>query len=76
VLGLVAIDVVDLATGRPVLTTKLPCTRMGQRDSFRWEAPSRVRFSCYDDEAGDDVVVVASWAGGHAELTKHAVQAP
>jgi len=71
-----AIDVVDLATGRPALTTKLPCSRMGQRDSFRWEGHDAVRFGCYDDEAGDDVVVSASWAGGHAEITKHAVQAP
>lgn len=71
-----AIDVVDLATGRPALSTKTPCSRVGQRASFRWEGPSAARFTCYDDEAGDDVVVSVSWAGGRAEIMKHAIQSP
>lgn len=70
-----SLDVVDLTTGKAALSIKTPCTQMGQRDKFRWEAGA-ARFECYDDSVGDDVDVVASWVTGHTEVTKHAVQSP
>lgn len=74
--GFGTIQIVDLATGQPVLSTKTPCTRVGQREPFRWEGPTTARFVCYDDEISGDMAVAASWAGGRVELTKYAIHAP